>query len=287
MRAGGPGQVGAASRGSGQLEGTAVAFGAAAHAGQAAGAGGRTEAAAVVGDVEGDQPVLEDQGDGDGGGAGVACAVGQGFAGDGENVVGQRLVRAGVERAGEADAGSEAELRGVLVDDLHDPGGQPGGGRAGLVEPEDAGADLVDDLIQGVNVAVDPLRGRGVGAGGVALQPHAEGEQFLDDVVVQVARDPVVVFGPGQGDLIGTGPDEFHRHRGVAGEGRGHVQVCAGVSRACGQPAQHQGAADLLVGCQRHDDQRAGTRAQASGGRLAVLSGDQAGLAGADRLSGQ
>src|SRR3984885_6031395 len=123
MRAGGPGQLGAAGCGGGQLEGTAVTFGAAAHAGQAAGAGGRTKAAAVVGDVEGDQPVLEHQGDGNGGGAGVACAVGQGFAGDGEDVVGQRLARARIERAGEADASGEAELRGVLVDDLHDPGG--------------------------------------------------------------------------------------------------------------------------------------------------------------------
>src|SRR5580693_568166 len=282
MRVGGPGQVGAASCGGGQLEGTAVTFGAAAHAGQAAGAGGRTNAAAVVGDVEGDLPVLEHQRDGDGGGAGVACAVGQGFAGDGQDVAGQRLVRAWVERADEADAGGEAELRGVLVDDLHDPGGQPGGGRAGLVEPEDAGADLVDDLVQGVHVAVDLFRGRGVGAGGVALHPHAEGEQVLDDVVVQVARDPVVVFGLGQGDLVGAGPGEFHRHRGVAGEGGGHVQVCPGESRAGGQPAQQQGPADLLAGCQRHDDQRAGTRAQASGGRLAALASDQAGLAGAD-----
>src|ERR1035438_8236481 len=87
--AGGPSQVGAAMCGGGQLEGTAVTFGAAAHAGQAAGVAGRTEAAAVVGDVEGEQPVLEHQGDGDGGGVGVACAVGQGFAGDGENVMSQ------------------------------------------------------------------------------------------------------------------------------------------------------------------------------------------------------
>ena len=132
----------------------------------------------------------------------------RGFAGDGENVMSQRLVRAGVERVvAKRIAGSEAELRGVLVDDLHDPGGQLGGGRAGLVEPEDAGADLADDdLVHGIRVAVDPFRGRRVGAGGVALHPHAEGEQVLDDVVVQVARDPVVVFGLGQGDLVGAGP---------------------------------------------------------------------------------
>src|ERR1700683_126446 len=139
MRVGGPGHVGGANCGGSQLEGTAVTFGAAAHAGQAAGAGGRTKAATVVGDVEGDQPVLEYQGDGDGGGAGVACAVGQGFAGDGEDVVGQRLVRARGEWAGGADAGGEAELRGVLVDELYDPGRQPGGGRAGLVGTEEGG----------------------------------------------------------------------------------------------------------------------------------------------------
>jgi aquaporin Z len=57
-RAGGPGQAGAAAGGSGDLEGPAVVFRAAAHAGQSAGPGGRAEAAAVVGDVEGDQPVL-------------------------------------------------------------------------------------------------------------------------------------------------------------------------------------------------------------------------------------
>jgi hypothetical protein len=171
----------------------------AAHVSEAAGAGGRAEAAAVIGDVQGDQPVPEDQGDADGGGVGVAGAVGQDLAGDGEDVVGQCLVRAGVQRAGEADAGGESELRGVLLDDLQEPGGQPGGGLAGLVEPEDAGADLRDDLVEGVDVAGDPLRGGRVGAGGVALGPHAEGEQFLDDMVVQVARDPVVVFCLGQG----------------------------------------------------------------------------------------
>ena len=102
---------------------------------------------------------------------------------------------------------------------------QAGGGLAGLLEPEDAGADLPDDLIEGVDVAVDPLGGGRVAAGGVALQFHAEGEQFLDDMVVQVARDAVVVFGLGQRDLVGAGPGEFHGHGGVAGEGGGHVQV--------------------------------------------------------------
>ena len=58
-----------------ELEGPAVAFGAAAHAGQAAGSGWRADAVAVVGYVESDQLVLLYQGDADGGGVGVAGAV--------------------------------------------------------------------------------------------------------------------------------------------------------------------------------------------------------------------
>jgi hypothetical protein len=46
----------------------------------------------------------------------------------------------------------------------------------------------------------------------------------------QVARDPVVVFCLGQGDLVGAGAGEFHGHRGMAGEGDGHVQVCVSES---------------------------------------------------------
>src|ERR1700733_5798362 len=154
--AGGPGEAGAAAGRSGDVEGPAVVFRAAAHAGQAAGPGGGAEAAAVVGDLERDQPVLQRQGDGDGGGVGVTGAVGQGLAGDGQDVVGQSLVQVRAGRAGKADAGGEAELRGVIVDDLHDPGLQAGGGLAGQLEAEDAGADLLDHLIEGLDVAVDP-----------------------------------------------------------------------------------------------------------------------------------
>src|ERR1700683_2359505 len=92
----GPGQGGAAAAGGEELEGTAVTRGAAGQAGQAAGAGGGADAAAVVDDVEDDQPVLLRQRDADGGGVGMACAVGQGLAGNGEDVAGQGCVRARV-----------------------------------------------------------------------------------------------------------------------------------------------------------------------------------------------
>jgi hypothetical protein len=264
-----------------------VPGGTAAHAGQAAGTGGRAQAAAIVGDVEGDKPVLPRQGNADGGGVGVAGAVGQGLAGDGEDVVGQRLVRALLLRAGETEAGREAELGGVLFDEFPQPGGQASRGMAGPVEPEDAGPDLLDYLIEGVDVAVDPCRGFRVGAGSVALQRHAEGEQFGDDMVVQVSCDPVVVFDLGQGELVGAGPGQFHGHGRVAGEADGQVQVSLGEARSGGQPAQQQRAADLLAGGQRDDDQRAGRGAKRGGGRGTAVAGDQAGLPGEDHLPGQ
>jgi hypothetical protein len=286
VQARGPAQPGAAARGGGELESTAVAFGAAAHAGQATGSGGRAETAAVVGDVKGDQPVLRGQGDADRGSAGMAGAVGQRLAGDSQDVLGQGFVRVRVQGAGEPDAGGEAELRGVLLDDIDEPGVQAGVGLAGLLKPEDAGADLPDDVVQGVGIAVEPFGGGRVGAGGMALQAHAEGEQFLDDMVVQVARDAVVIFDPGQHDLVGAGLGEFHGYGGVAGERGGHVQVCLGEPGACGRPAKQQRATDPLADCQRDDDQRAGIGAERGGCRLEAAAGDECGLAGADRLAG-
>src|ERR1700722_20797823 len=88
---GGPSQPGASAGGRRDLEVAAVVFCAAAHAGQAAGPGGGAKAPAVVGDVEGDQPVLDGQGNGDGGGVGVPGAVGQGLAGGGQDDVGEGL----------------------------------------------------------------------------------------------------------------------------------------------------------------------------------------------------
>ncbi len=221
--------------------------GAVAHAGQAAGTGGRAQAAAVVGDGEDDQAVLQGQGDADGGGVGVAGAVGQGLAGDSQDVVGQRLVRGRIQRSGETKVGREAELRGVLLDNLRQPRGQARRGLAALVQPENTGADLLDDLVEGVDVAVDPVRGGRVATGGVSLQRHAESEQFGDDMVVQVSGDPVVVLDLGQGDLVGADPGQFHSYGRVAGEGDGHVQVSFGEARAGGQPAQQRRAVDLLA----------------------------------------
>ena len=93
-----------------------------------------------------------------------------------------------------------------------------------------------------------PFRVGGVAAGSVALEGHAEGEQLLDDMVVQVTRDAVMILGLSQNDLVDAGPGEFHGRGGLACEGRSHVHVCLGEPRICRQPTQHQRAADLLAG---------------------------------------
>ena len=104
-----------------------------------------------------------------------------------------------------------------------------------------------------------------VRAGRVALEFHPEGEQFLDDVVMQVARDVVVVFRLGQQDLVGPGPGEFHGHGSIVGEGGGHAQVRFGEPRASGRPPQQQRAEDPLTCRQRDGDQRAYPGAECRG----------------------
>ena len=55
---------------------------------------------------------------------------------------------------------------------------------------------------KGIDVAVDPRdAGGGVGDAGQPLQADAEGEQFSDDVVVQVEGDAVVIFQPGDAEF--------------------------------------------------------------------------------------
>ena len=74
----------------------------------------------------------------------------------------------------------------------------------------------------------DPLGRLGVAdAGQRALQAQAGGEDPLDDVVVQVAGDPVAVLdhvGPADGLLPGG---EVQRQRGLIGECLGEANVFA------------------------------------------------------------
>jgi hypothetical protein len=93
-------------------------LGHAAHVGQAAGAGGRTDAVTVVDDLERDHGFGEHQRDLDGAGLRMPCAVGQAFAGHGENVVGKARLHGQVERSGEMDLRRVAEFWGLFVPSL-------------------------------------------------------------------------------------------------------------------------------------------------------------------------
>ena len=217
----------------------------------------------------------------------VARAVGKCLAGHGEDVVGQHRVRARLQYAGELDVGGEAELRPVFVDEVPEPGAQTAGTGRGLLKPEDAGADLDDDPVERVDIAVDPLGGGRVAPAGLALQFHAEGEEFLNDMVVQVGGDAVVVCRLGHDELVSAGQGELHRHGGMARERKCHQEMRLGQSRAGATPAQDQCATDLFPGGQRDHDQRAEVSAQHSGGRFALLAGDETALASEKRLPGQ
>ena len=86
---------------------------------------------------------------------------------------------------------------------------------------EDRGADRADDAVQGIDVAVDPRdAGGGVCDAGQALQADAEGEQFSDDVVVQVEGDAVVIRQSGDSEFGVTAVGQGERDRGVGAEGR-------------------------------------------------------------------
>lgn len=134
----------AAGLGVGDGEGAVVAFGAVAHVAESAGTGGGAESYAVVGDGQGDQVVAVGEQHGDGGGVGVPGAVGQRFAGDGEDVVGEVGVDGGADRSGEVELWGIAELFGLAVGELEDLGLQSGGVvpvRLQLVDPGPDGAD--------------------------------------------------------------------------------------------------------------------------------------------------
>jgi hypothetical protein len=91
------------------------------------------------------------------------------------------------------------------------------------VQVEDRRADVPYGLVELFHRRADPLGGHRVGdVGQRALQAQARGEDPLDDVVVQVARDAVAVLGhvgpadrllpggqvQGQCGLVGEGTDQ-------------------------------------------------------------------------------
>ena len=129
--------------------------------------------------------------------------------------------------------------------------------------------------------------GRAVGDAGQPLQAQAEREQFLDDVVVQIAGDALVVLRPLPTLMRVSGDAQLQRDRGLRGEGGRHAQVRVGERRPVSDTAQCERPDDVLTGGQGHDEQRPGRNAHRDRGVLIAVVGNQRGLAGADGASAQ
>ena len=166
----------------------------------------------------------------------------------------------------------------LVVDDLVEPAGQLHLGREperprrrhcdGLQLPHQADvpeqrrvhcgdrpADTGDRLVDGIDVAVDPLAlGRVLGVSSQRLQADADGEQLLDDVVVQVARDPLPVLHHFHGLTVVAVPREFEGQRRLIGEACGHVDLGRGEWQLGDRPRRVQHAQNLAAADQWHGD---------------------------------
>ena len=143
----------------GEGEGAAVAFGAAAQVGQSAAPGGGAQPDPVVADLQGDPVGGGGEVDLDGAGVRVAGDVAQRLAQHRHQVVGE-VVGQGVEQAGEPQRGVESQRVRLLGGHVEQPGAQPaGGGLRGLLQLEDAGADLGDRAIEVRDRGQDPVGG--------------------------------------------------------------------------------------------------------------------------------
>jgi hypothetical protein len=160
-----------------------------------------------------------------------------------------------VEQAVQTQGGGEAQLQRARVHDLEQPGPQrrvPVGRR---LQSVDRRTQLADRRVQVVDGTVDAgRRSAGIGRDQAdrALQPHARGEQALDDQVVQVPADPVPIGH--HGALLGLVPAvrQLQRDRGLRREA---LEVLDEQRVRWGGPQRRQHGLTRLPGrTQRHGE---------------------------------
>jgi hypothetical protein len=152
--------------------------------------------------------------------------------------------------------GSEAEQRRHLVDHGEDVPAQirPGIDAAGL-QLEDGSPDLLDRLVHGVHGVADPAgHFRPGDHGHGALQRHAGGVEALDDLVVQVAGDPVPVLVQRQPLGLGPAGRELEGDTGLGGERGHHAGLRLGELRRAVAAADGEHPADVARRAQREQD---------------------------------
>ena len=153
--------------------------------------------------------------------------VGQRLSQHGCDVVEQRRVEHGRHRPLEPQRRFEAEAGRGGPHDLQQDG--PGvQGRPRLLQCEDRGPDPPDRLVEVLDGSTERLTHGGVGRSSRdGLQRQLRGEDPLDDVVVEVTRDPVAVLEHGDARLVAPPVRELERQRRVQGQLFGHLDVRA------------------------------------------------------------
>jgi hypothetical protein len=96
----------------------------------------------------------------------------------------------------------------------------------GLLQHDDAGADLADRAIEVRDRGQDPVGGTArAQQARHGLQGQSGGEQPLNDVVVQVRGNLLAIGEHRRPLLLGAGLGQLEGDRGPVGEPRGHVHV--------------------------------------------------------------
>ncbi len=187
---------------------------------------------------------------------GVADGVAHRLSNDRLGVLGQRR---GQDVQGTRHPHGDAH-RGIadqVVDDLLDPCPEPGRPRGTGVQVEDGCPNVLDDLVQLVDVLGQPVSHRGgLHAAVGALHGHADREQPLDDMVVQIPGDPIAV---GQHVALPARRQRFgplQRQRGLIGERRHHLKLALIEHRITAVAHHQQHPGDHLTGAHRHRQRR-------------------------------
>jgi hypothetical protein len=174
--------------------------------------------------------------------------VPQNLSEDSDQVVRQLVADQGERSLVDASVYVDVEAIVVVKNGAH-ACGQCRPERVLLAELEDRGADLLDRLVQGVDILVESLhliRARHPLDHG--RQAHSDGEQLLDDVVVQIGGDPVVVLE--QPKLLAVAPSPLQLQGHVCLRRKAGQLVAVGDAERgpAGDPAQGQGTPRRLVG---------------------------------------
>ena len=148
---------------------------------------------------------------------------------------------------------------------------QPSDSRRRAVQVEDRSADLLNDVLEIVDTARKSLLHFGrARSGNRPLKREPDGEEALDDVIVQIAGDAVAVCQDAHLAHLALRAGQLPRQRRLVGEGGHHVELVGAERRRAGGPQGDQNPGDGVGRPQGQHERRAGDRRVAGDQREAV-----------------